>query len=77
MQNAQHRLLHGWFSVKQPDTLALQEGITWEEARASEREYFSFTSPWSSLDYTYQRQLGTGNLTERLSSILSALISRR
>ncbi|GJF00698.1 P-loop containing nucleoside triphosphate hydrolase protein [Phanerochaete sordida] len=60
-----------------PDGKRTIEGITWEEARASEREYFSFTSPWSTLDYTYQRQLGTGNLTERLSSILSALISRR
>ena len=70
-------LENGWFSVKQPDSVALQQGITWEEARASERDYFAWTAPWSALDYAHQQQLGTANLTERLSSLLSGLISKR
>ncbi|EKM53567.1 uncharacterized protein PHACADRAFT_197992 [Phanerochaete carnosa HHB-10118-sp] len=77
IRNDYKPLENGWFSVKQPDTIALQEGITWEEARAKEREYFSFTPPWSTLEYSYQQQLGTANLTERLSSLLSALIAKR
>lgn len=35
------------------------------------------TVPWSSLESTYQNYLRTGNLTERLSAILSELISKR
>ena len=35
------------------------------------------TAPWSSLEIMYQRQLRTSNLTERLSIILSELISKR
>ncbi|PSR80080.1 hypothetical protein PHLCEN_2v6810 [Hermanssonia centrifuga] len=70
-------LENGWFSVKQPDSKALQQGISWSEARAKEREYFGFTQCWSSLEFAYQQYLGTANLTERLSDILSALINKR
>ncbi|OBZ65814.1 Interferon-induced GTP-binding protein Mx [Grifola frondosa] len=52
-------------------------GITWEEARQDERDYFSSTSPWSGLDFEFQDHLGTANLTERLSMVLSDLISKR
>ena len=77
IRNDEKPLENGWFCVKQPDSRALAEGITWEEARAKERDYFAFTAPWSSLDYSQQQQLGTANLTERLSSLLSGLITRR
>ncbi|THG94608.1 hypothetical protein EW026_g6893 [Hermanssonia centrifuga] len=70
-------LENGWFSVKQPDSKALQQGISWSEARAKEREYFGFTQCWSSLEFAYQQYQGTANLTERLSDILSALINKR
>ncbi|KAI0343435.1 hypothetical protein BDW22DRAFT_1170105 [Trametopsis cervina] len=68
---------NGWFSVKQPDTQAVQEGITWEEARAQEDIFFLQTSPWAGLDAGLRQQLGTANLTERLSAILSRLIAKR
>ena len=72
---AEH-LANGWFSVKQPASADLRQGITWEEARALERTFFSTTSPWST-EADYRHCLGTQNLTESLSSILSELIKRR
>ena len=72
---AEH-LTNGWFSVKQPATRDLIDGITWEEAREQERRFFSSTSPWSS-ERGYRHRFGTSNLTESLSKILSDLIKRR
>ena len=68
-------LRNGWYCVKQPNSLS--HGITWEEARDQEKKYFSSTAPWCSLEAPYQERLRTNNLTERLSIILSELISRR
>jgi GTP-binding protein EngB required for normal cell division len=68
-------LSNGWYCVKQPNSLS--HGITWEEARDQEKKYFSSTAPWCSLEAPYQERLRTNNLTERLSIILSELISRR
>ncbi|KAI0820963.1 P-loop containing nucleoside triphosphate hydrolase protein [Irpex lacteus] len=70
-------LANGWFSVKQPDSQAVAEGITWEEARSQEELFFAQVQPWSSLDVGTRQQLGTANLTERLSDILSELIVKR
>jgi hypothetical protein len=70
-------LQNGWFCVKQPNSKMLSQGITWTEARTQENDYFSMTAPWSSLESTYQNYLRTSNLTERLSIILSELISKR
>ncbi|KAI0343433.1 hypothetical protein BDW22DRAFT_1355868 [Trametopsis cervina] len=77
MKNEVKPLENGWFSVKQPDTQAIQEGITWEEAREQEEVFFLKTSPWADLNGELKLQLGTANLTERLSVILSALIAKR
>lgn len=77
IQNKDKPLDNGWFSVKQPSTVDLERGITWEEARREESEFFELTSPWSTLDHTCQQQLGAANLIERLSSLLSQLIARR
>lgn len=77
IQNVYEPLDNGWYSVKHPDSRALAGGITWEEARIREREYFMTTAPWSELSHEYGQHLGTANLTEQLSNILSALISKR
>ncbi len=63
--------------MKQPDSQAVAEGITWEEARSQEELFFAQVQPWSSLDVGTRQQLGTANLTERLSDILSELIAKR
>ena len=63
--------------MKQPDSQAIRDGITWAEARRREVDYFTSASPWSTLELEYQKHLGTANLTEKLSNLLSALIGKR
>ncbi|KAI1783118.1 P-loop containing nucleoside triphosphate hydrolase protein [Ganoderma leucocontextum] len=77
IRNQDEPLEHGWFSVKQPDSRAIAAGITWEEAREKEREFFTTGSPWNALDLEYQNRLGTHKLVDRLSDVLSDCISRR
>jgi hypothetical protein len=77
IRNEYEPLKNGWYCVKQPDSQMLAEGISWAEGRAQEDKFFSSTSPWSSLGSLYQSYLRTSNLTERLSLILSELISKR
>ncbi|KAJ7119698.1 P-loop containing nucleoside triphosphate hydrolase protein [Mycena epipterygia] len=75
--NEQETLENNWYCVKQPSSQDLKQGITWEDARARENDFFSLTPPWSELDPMYQKYLRTSNLIGRLSSILSDLISKR
>ncbi|KAJ7027364.1 P-loop containing nucleoside triphosphate hydrolase protein [Mycena alexandri] len=77
IRNEQETLENNWYCVKQPSSQDLKQGMTWEEARAREHEFFSLTPPWSELDPMYQKYLRTSNLVDRLSSILSDLISKR
>jgi hypothetical protein len=66
-----------YFSVKNPDSQDIRNGITYEQAREKEAEFFSTRSPWSNLERLCQRRLGTENLTKRLGQVLSSLISKR
>ncbi|KAG5642512.1 hypothetical protein DXG03_002613 [Asterophora parasitica] len=68
---------NGWYCVKQPGSDQIKKGITWAHARKSEGEFFQSTAAWSELDPMYHKYLRTENLVERLSSILSDLISKR
>ncbi|KAH9924573.1 P-loop containing nucleoside triphosphate hydrolase protein [Fomitopsis serialis] len=68
---------NGWFSVKQPDSVQLSEGITRADARQEERHFFASTKPWDLLPQLFQRRLGTLNLAERCSDVLSGLIAKR
>ncbi|KZT04838.1 uncharacterized protein LAESUDRAFT_760851 [Laetiporus sulphureus 93-53] len=77
IKNEYEVLDNGWFTVKQPDSRALTNGVTWAEARQQERDYFLTTQPWSDLDTEYLQRLGTSNLTDCLSTILSDLIAKR
>lgn len=77
IRNEKEPLENNWYCVKQPSSNDIKLGITWEEARAKEREFFSMTYPWSELDAMYQKYLKTVNLVDRLSAILSDLISKR
>ncbi|KAI0628425.1 P-loop containing nucleoside triphosphate hydrolase protein [Trametes polyzona] len=77
IRNQEESLTNGWFSVKQPDSHALAEGITWEKAREQERQFFTTTPPWNKLDSEYQNHLGTSRLVERLSDVLTAKIAQR
>ncbi|KAJ7651398.1 hypothetical protein FB45DRAFT_1079214, partial [Roridomyces roridus] len=77
IRNEREALKNHWYCVKQPSSKDIKDGITWEEAREMEKGFFSMTAPWKGLDPMYKKRLGTDNLVERLSSILSALILRR
>lgn len=77
IRNEKESLENNWYCVKQPSSNDIKQRITWMEARRRENEFFSMTPPWSELDAIYQKYLRTSNLVERLSLILSDLISKR
>lgn len=77
IKNEKESLENNWYCVKQPGPHDLKKGITWIEARKLEDEFFSSNQPWNEMDEIYQRYLRTGNLVDKLSSILSDLISKR
>jgi hypothetical protein len=66
-----------FYSVKNPDTEDINNGITYEQARVKEAEFFSTKAPWSNLEWLYKRRLGTDKLARRLGQVLSNLISKR
>ncbi|KAG9043510.1 hypothetical protein FS837_009470 [Tulasnella sp. UAMH 9824] len=69
-------LFHGWYCVKQRDLVQLQEGVTWEEARSFETEFFQTTAPWADVGPSQRARLGSQKLADRLGSILSDLVSK-
>lgn len=77
IRNEREPLKHGWFSAKQPGSLALASGITWDQARSQECEFFDSTAPWSEISFEFLQQLGTENLTNKLSNVLLDLICER
>ena len=66
-----------YFSVKNPDSQEIRDGVTYEQAREKETAFFSTSEPWSNLEWLYRRRLGTDKLTTRLGQLLSSLISKR
>jgi hypothetical protein len=66
-----------YYSVKNPDSQDIKNGITYEQARQKEAEFFSTKAPWSNLDWLYQQRLGTEKITRRLGELLSNLIAKR
>lgn len=77
IRNEKETLENNWYCVKQPSSSDIKSGITWAQARQREAEFFAMTAPWSELDAIHQKYLKTSNLVDRLSSILSDLISKR
>lgn len=75
IRNEKEPLQNGWYCVKQPSSKEITMGITWAQAREEEKIFFA---GWSDeLDAVYNKYLTTSNLVERLSLILSDLISKR
>jgi hypothetical protein len=77
IRNEKEHLKHNWFCVKQPSSNDLKFDLTWSGARKMENNFFASKAPWCELDSEYQQYLRTGNLVDRLSSVLSELISKR
>lgn len=70
-------LQHGWFSVKQLLAEQLKEGLSWEEARALDRQYFEDNAPWSTVEMEHRRRLGCANLIAHLGDTLGKVILTR
>ncbi|KAG8796640.1 hypothetical protein FRC12_013632 [Ceratobasidium sp. 428] len=70
-------LRHGWFSVKQPSARQIDAGLSWEEARALDRQFFEDTSPWSTIDTAFRHRLGCANLIAHLGETLGKVILTR
>jgi hypothetical protein len=66
-----------YYSVKNPESEDIRNGITYEQARDAEANFFSTDPAWSNLEWLYKRRLGTDKLTRRLGQVLTDLISRR
>lgn len=66
-----------YYSVINPESQDIRNGITYEQAREKEAGFFSTKVPWSNLEWLYKRRLGTDKLTRRLGQVLSDLISKR
>jgi len=77
IRNEKEILENNWYCVKQPSSNDLKGNITWSQARQMENEFFSSRTPWCDLEAIYQKYLRTTNLVERLSSVLSDLITKR
>lgn len=77
LRNQSNTLENGWFAVKQPDFQQVKSGISWEAARLGERDYFSTTQPWSSLDEKHRKRIGTTALADHLGQVLAELASKK
>ncbi|KAK0496696.1 P-loop containing nucleoside triphosphate hydrolase protein [Armillaria luteobubalina] len=65
-------LKHGYYCTRHPDDADRSQGMTSEEARKAEMEFFSRTEPWNiSIKPHY---FGVKNLTAALSSLLIQVI---
>ncbi|KAG9122986.1 hypothetical protein FRC07_000399, partial [Ceratobasidium sp. 392] len=63
--------------VKQPSARQLDAGLSWEEARALDRQFFEDTSPWSTIDTEFRHRLGCANLIAHLGETLGKVILTR
>ena len=64
----------GYFVTKQPSPKELEEGVTFEEARRREHEFFAHEAPWRDQSHLEPR-MGTKNLTRALSNLLARVIN--
>ncbi|KAJ7244653.1 P-loop containing nucleoside triphosphate hydrolase protein [Mycena haematopus] len=71
--NKTRKLDNGWFAVKLP----AGGDLPWEEARTQEREFFRDNEPWKSIRGEDRNRLGSEQLTQHLSKLLSNLVARR
>lgn len=70
-----YRLEHGYWVVKSRTPAQLESGISFEEARMDERNFFRNTAPWNTLPTYVKQRLGSDFLEAKLGKILSSTIS--
>ncbi|KAF8586086.1 hypothetical protein K439DRAFT_1652711 [Ramaria rubella] len=69
-------LENGWYCVKQPSSVELEKNLTFHEARRRGEAFFT-NQPWSLLELSHRRRLGTRALTQKLNEYLMSLIAKR
>lgn len=70
-------LRNGWYCVKQLGTTGREAGLTWDEARNLELEYFENAPGWSEIPEEHRSHLGSRNLASKLGQVLSSAMQRR
>jgi hypothetical protein len=76
IKNESSVLQNGWYCVKQPSTMELERGLTFQDARRRGEDYFN-SKPWTTLETMYRRRLGTHAVTRKLNEYLMTVISKR
>jgi hypothetical protein len=71
--NKTRKLDNGWFAVKLP----AGGDLSWDEARKQEREFFRDNDPWKSIPGGDRNRLGSEQLTQYISKLLSTLVAAR
>lgn len=73
MSGSGFQMGHGWFVTKQLSQKQLSQGVTHEQARKAETDFFA-DGPWAQDLAQYQSRFGTSNLQDALSRILTTHI---
>jgi hypothetical protein len=68
---------HGYFVVKNPGQNELNQGLTHQQARLQEHQFFSGGDPWSTTFKRYAHRFGTLNLQSFLSGKLAEQITKK
>lgn len=74
LRNLEHKIRYGYYMTRQLTTDQVKNGMTWEEGRTQEREFFEHKKPWCE---ERKERLGTERLVNALSGILQTMISER
>jgi hypothetical protein len=74
IEGRRHTLKHSYYCVRQPDDPQRAGGITPNDARTSEIQYFGKIKPWANLGMETKQRLGTQNLASMLSALLVQII---
>ena len=77
MRNQKEIFKHGWYCVKQPGPAELRAGVTGEQARQNEREFFQRTAHWATVELDLKERLGTEKLSAALGQKLFDRILKR
>lgn len=75
IEGRRHQLKYGYYCTRQPDEAERTSGMSREDARLFEENFFAQTSPWSSS--SHRQRFGTKHLIETLSMLLSKVIDER
>ncbi|KAG8981461.1 hypothetical protein FRB90_007245, partial [Tulasnella sp. 427] len=69
-------LKNGWYCVKQRGPKELEAGVTWEDAKQQEEEFFATAEPWCYIQTSLTGRVGSEALSLKLGKMLSSLVSK-